>query len=206
MAVAVDSRTLKLGDILITAADKLISHCGMIAGTTRVNSAEGRVDRPSVVYHATSSRGVAQDDAGTWAGVYGRTGVFRCKSLRFITQGRLSAEKTIADAAVALSTRCAYGKGRAVLKSWTGTCSYGSSARGRVAKYLQRLGADGAFVTTLYCSEYVVLAYQLAARGDETRGYFIDLDGKHTLPKDLRNWLLQRTRPGGSWSYLGDLV
>jgi hypothetical protein len=64
----------------------------------------------------------------------------------------------------------------------------------------------GPFVTTLYCSEYVVLAYQIAAEGDEAVGYFIALDGKRTLPKDLRNWLLQRTTPGGSRSYVGDLT
>ncbi|MBR0653616.1 hypothetical protein [Plastoroseomonas arctica] len=203
---AVDPKTLKLGDILITAASNTVSHCGLVAGTTSINAASGRVDRPNIVYHATSSKGVTQDEAGTWAQGRGPTGVFRCKSLRFITQGGVSAEKKIADAAVALSTRCSYGKGRAFFKSWTGTSDYGSSAKGRVAKYLLRLGADGPFVTTLYCSEYVVLAYQIAAKGDESVGYFIDLDGKHTLPKDLRNWILQRTTPGGSWEYLGDLV
>lgn len=199
---AVDLKTLKLGDILITAASNTVSHCGMIAGTTSINAASGRVDRPNIVYHATSTKGVTNDDVGTWKG---GTGVFRCKSLRFITHGGVSAEKKIADAAVALASRCSYGKGRALFKSWTGTSDYGSSAKGRVAKYLLRLGADGPFVTTLYCSEYVVLAYQIAAKGDETVPYFIGLDGKHTLPKDLRNWILQRTTPGGSWEYVGDL-
>jgi hypothetical protein len=52
----------------------------------------------------------------------------------------------------------------------------------------------------------VVLAYQIAAERDEAVGYFIALDGKPTLPKDLRNWLLQRTTPGGSRSYVGDLT
>lgn len=200
----VDPKTMKLGDILITAASNTVSHCGIVAGTTSINAASGRVDRPNIVYHATASKGVTQDEIGVWD--RGATGVFRCKSLRFITQGGVTAEKKIAAAAVALASRCSYGKGRAFFKSWTGTSDYGSSAKGRVAKYLQRLGADGPFVTTLYCSEYVVLAYQIAAKGDETVPYFIDLDGKHTLPKDLRNWILQRTKAGGSWEYVGDLA
>jgi hypothetical protein len=141
---SVDWKTLKLGDILITAASNTISHCGIVAGTTSINAASGRIDQPNIVYHATSSKGVAQDDTQTWPGGRGATGVFRCKSLRFNSAGGVSAEQSIENAAVALASRCSYSAGRAAFKSSTGTSSYGSSAKGRVAKYLQRLGADGA--------------------------------------------------------------
>ncbi|MBP0465176.1 hypothetical protein J5Y09_14720 [Roseomonas sp. PWR1] len=200
-----DPRTLQLADIVITDASNLVSHCGIVAGTSRVNTPGGIVNRADMIYHATTKKGVSADPASTWASERGKSSVFRCKTLRFLSQGGKPSGTSIAEAAVALSTRCTYGKGRAWVKSWTGSSDYGASAKGRVAKYLQRLGAGGPFVTELYCSEYVVLAYQLAARGDENAGYFIDLDGKHTLPKDLRNWLLSRTRPGGTWSYLGEL-
>ena len=46
----------------------------------------------------------------------------------------------------------------------------------------------------------------LAANGDTTAPFFIELDGKLCLPKDLRNSILSRTKPGGTWEYLGDLA
>lgn len=205
MAVTVDPKALQLADIIITDSSKFVSHCGIVAGTNRVNTVKGYVNRPEVIYHATR-RGILHDEASMWAGIAGPSSVFRLRALRNLSQGSKPAGAVIAEKAIALSTRCVYGKGRAFFKSWTGTSSYGDGARGRVAKYLQRLGnGNGCFVTTLYCSEYVVLSYQLAAKGDEGAAYFIDLDGKHTLPKDLRNWLLSRCTPGGTWSYVGDL-
>ncbi len=201
----IDTRSLQLGDIFITAASNTVSHCGIVAGTTSVNAASGRVDRANIVYHATS-RGILNDDASTWTGSKDGVGVFRLRGLRNLTVGGKPAAAVIADAAVKLSARCHYSPGRAILKSWIGTSDYGSSAKGRVKKYLDRLGAGGTFTIAVYCSEFVVLSYQLAAKGDDNAAFFIELDGKHTLPKDLRNWLLQRSKPGGTWQYMGELV
>jgi hypothetical protein len=50
----------------------------------------------------------------------------------------------------------------------------------------------------VYRSEFVVLCDQLAAKGDDRASFFIALDGKHTPPKDLRNWLIQRSTVGGT--------
>jgi hypothetical protein len=198
----IDTRSLQLADILITKASNTVSHCGIVAGTTSVNTGAGRKDRADVVYHATS-KGIKHDDASGWTdGV----GVFRKRGLKNLTVGTKAAPALIADAAQALAERCHYSPGRAIFKSWTGTSSYGSSAKGRVKKYLERLGAGGPFTIAVYCSEFVVLSYQLAAKGDDNASFFIELDGKHTLPKDLRNWLLQRCNVGGSWQFMGDLV
>jgi hypothetical protein len=203
--MAVNTRSLQLGDILITSADNAVSHCGIVGDTTSVNTSNGRVDRADMIYHATS-KGIKLDDASGWVGIKGGVGVFRKRGLSAMSVGGKPAAKVIADAASKLAARCHYSPGRAIFKSWTGTSDYGSSAKGRVKKYLDRLGSDGAFTIAVYCSEFVVLSYQLAAKGDDQAGFFIDLDGKHTLPKDLRNWLLQRAIAGGTWQTLGDLV
>jgi hypothetical protein len=204
-AMSVNTRSLQLGDILITSADNTVSHCGIVGGTTSVNAASGRVDRADMIYHATS-KGIKLDEATGWVDIKGGVDVFRKRGLGNLTVGGKPAAKVIADAASKLAARCHYSPGRAIFKSWTGTSDYGSSAKGRVKKYLDRLGADGQFTIAVYCSEFVVLSYQLAAKGDEHVSFFIELDGKHTLPKDLRNWLLQRATAGGTWQVLGKLV
>jgi len=201
----IDTKSLQLGDILITSSDNTVSHCGMVGGTTSVNTARGRVDRADMIYHATS-KGIKLDDASGWANMAGGVGVFRKRGLSALTVGGKPATRVIADAAAKLAARCHYSPGRAIFKSWTGTSDYGSSAKGRVKKYLERLGSDGPFTIAVYCSEFVVLSYQLAAKGDDHASFFIELDGKHTLPKDLRNWLIQRSTVGGSWQVLGNLV
>jgi hypothetical protein len=203
--MTVDTRSLQLGDILITSADNTVSHCGIVAGTTRVNRPGGAVERADMVYHATS-KGIKLDDASGWTAIKGGVDVFRKRGLANTSVGGKPAAKVIADAAGKLAARCHYSPGRAIFKSWTGTCDYGSSAKGRVKKYLDRLGSDGPFTIAVYCSEYVVLSYQLAAKGDDDASFFIELDGKHTLPKDLRNWLIQRSTVGGTWQVLGALV
>ncbi|HEY8289550.1 MAG TPA: hypothetical protein VIG49_09790 [Acetobacteraceae bacterium] len=198
----IDTRSLQLGDILITSADNTVSHCGIVGDTTSVNTPKGKVDRADMIYHATS-KGIKLDDASGWAGT--NVGVFRMRGLANLTVGGKPARSMIAAAAAKLAARCHYSPGRAIFKSWTGTSDFGSNAKGRVKKYLARLGADGPFTIAVYCSEFVVLSYQLAAKGDEDQPFFIDLDGKHSLPKDLRNWLLQRAK-GGTWQVMGELV
>lgn len=200
----IDTRSLELGDILITSADNTVSHCGIVAGTTSVNTAKGRVERADMIYHATS-KGIKLDDASGWIGIKGGVQVFRMRGLNQWHVKGTTAPKIIADVAEKLAARCHYSPGRAIFKSWTGTSDYGSGASGRVKKYLARLGADGAFTIAVYCSEFVILCYQLAAKGDEGAPFFIPLDGKHTLPKDLRNWLLQKSKTG-TWKVMGELT
>ena len=89
--------------------------------------------------------------------------------------------------------------------SWLASSGFGSGAQGRLQKYLGRIGSGQPLDIAVYCSEFVVLGYQLAAKGDSHAAFFIDLDAKHTLPKDLRNWLLHRSK-GGSWQVMGNLV
>jgi hypothetical protein len=205
--MAIDIRSLKLGDILITVKDNAVSHCGIVAGTRQTRVGGRYVDLPysDIVYHATTG-GMKKDEIQMWLGSRGPTGIFRMKGLKNLTFGRKTAGQQIADTAVKLSERCFYSKPRAFFLSWTGTCDFGSGAKGRLAKYSERLGNGSRNMIPVYCSEYVILSYQMAANGDISVPFFIELDGKHCLPKDLRNWILSRTKPGGNWEYLGDLT
>jgi hypothetical protein len=204
--MAIDRKTLQLADILITVKDNAVSHCGIVAGTRRQRRGADYEDvpYPDIIFHATGG-GMKTDEISQWLATRGKTGIFRLKSMRNVTIGGKPARKQIADTAVKLSERCFYSKPRAYFLSWTGTCDFGSGAKGRLAKYTERLGNGQRNMIPVYCSEYVILSYQMAANGDESAPFFIELDGKHCLPKDLRNWILSRTNPGGSWEYLGDL-
>ncbi len=200
----IGAKFLQLGDILITAADNTVSHCGIVAGTTTINAASGKIDRADMVCHATS-KGIKTDAAAEWANRPGGVGVFRMRGLNHISSGGKPATKRIAEAATFLASHCHYSPGRAVFKSWLTSSEYGSGAQGRLKKYLAKIASGQPLDIAVYCSEFVVLSYQFAANGDSHAAYFIDLDAKHTLPKDLRTWLLQRAR-GGSWQVLGNLV
>jgi hypothetical protein len=189
----------QLGDILITVVDNAVSHCGIVAGMT-----VGGNPRPQIVYHATTG-GILNDDIVVWRNQRGKAGVFRMRGLRYLTVRGVKAGKLIANTAVTLAGRCRYSKPRAWFQSWMGTSTYGEAGQARVAKYLARLGTPGnQFITTVYCSEFVELSYQLAAKGDDTAPFLIDLDGKHSLPKDLRNWLLSHCDPSGKWLFVGE--
>lgn len=69
-------------------------------------------------------------------------------------------------------------------------------ARERRLKYRTRLNYHQGVVKNVYCSELVILSYQLGL-GDENHALFIKKDSKHTLPKTLRDHLRQapRSRP-----------
>lgn len=86
-----------------------------------------------------------------------------------------------------------YGVYRAV-RLFLGSSTFGSGARARLAKYKQRR-QDGfprnKFVTTVTCSEAVILCYQMAFdEGDAP--LFITLDAAHSMPSTLRQWLATR--------------
>ncbi|MBX3206573.1 MAG: hypothetical protein KF764_15985 [Labilithrix sp.] len=175
----------KCGDILINVSSKALSHCGIVV-------------KNRDVVHATG-RGMMIDDVDMWTT---HSDVFRPRALLpALADGidqvarRLQAQKT------------QYGKARAGLKSWTGSSSFGSGARERLAKYRTRMAVPfedsaEAIVKNVFCSEFVVLCYQLAS-ADENGRHFIKLDAKHTLPKNLRAYLQNDL---AYWEHIGQLA
>jgi hypothetical protein len=99
-----------------------------------------------------------------------------------------------------------YGGARAVFKSWTGSSAFGKDARTRLAKYRERLamrdtaGGNTPIVKHVYCSEFVILCYQLAL--EENHPLFITLDALHTLPSGLKKYLDQNAN---SWRMVGEI-
>ncbi|MBX3197569.1 MAG: hypothetical protein KF894_05450 [Labilithrix sp.] len=175
----------KCGDILINVSSKALSHCGIVV-------------KNRDVVHATG-RGMMITDVDMW-GV--QSDVFRPRAL---LPALADAVDTIARRLQAQNTQ--YGVARAALKSWTGTSSFGSGARERLAKYRARMvvpfeDAAEAIVKHVFCSELVVLCYQLAS-ADENGRHFIKLDAKHTLPKNLRAYL-QNDRT--YWEHIGQFA
>ena len=90
--MTIGTKSLQLGDILITAVDNTVSHCGIVGGTTTVNTPAGKVDRADMIYHATS-KGIKCDDATGWANRQGGVGVFRMRGLRHLSVGGKPAAK-----------------------------------------------------------------------------------------------------------------
>lgn len=200
------SRELLPGDIVISAKSNFISHAGIVAGTVQVTSGNSQtVARPGIT-HATTG-GLFTNSGPDFVKKYGIPEVFRYIDIANVRIGARPAGEVIEATALSIMGRTSYGFGRAGLLSWTGTSSFGISAKGRLLKYLAKLKMNQHLhITNLYCSEFAVLCYQLACEGDEKSKIFIDLDGKHTLPKDLRNWLLNRCNPQGKWQLAGELT
>jgi hypothetical protein len=169
MAKLRDSQ-FKTGDILITEKSVAVSHCGIVIQTRDVA-------------HATS-KGMKVEDVINWSAL---SRVYRPKNLMPGMADRLD---KIAKRMAEEDTKTEYGKSRAFFGSWTGTGTYGESAKQRLITYRLRLSLKGdhAIVKNVYCSEFVVLCYQLACEDDNSR-HFIKLDAKHTLPKNLRAYL-----------------
>ncbi|NYZ18411.1 hypothetical protein HND93_01700 [Azospirillum sp. ROY-1-1-2] len=99
-----------------------------------------------------------------------------------------------------------YGAARAVFKSWSGSSAFGKDARTRLAKYRERLalrdtaGGTTPIVKHVFCSEFVILCYQLAL-GEDHR-LFIRLDAMHTLPSGLKKHLDQNA---ANWRMVGEI-
>ena len=181
---------VQAGDILCD--NGLIGHCGIALRQV----ADGPVGDAHFASHAMGGMGV---HVSTWP--Y-RGPVFRPIN---ITEGRLAEIHRLARM---LREATQYGIGRAIFKSWSGSSTYSASARDRLQKYRDRMAAFPALgehqgrlvVKNVYCSEYVVLLFQLAAP-DEDDPYFIELNAKHVLPKTLERWL--RARPV-LWLHVGN--
>ena len=75
---------------------------------------------------------------------------------------------------------------------------FGPLAQARLNKYQQRLAgpANGKFVTTVTCSEAIILCYQLTfSQADKC---FIKLDAAHAMPRTLAEWLVKN-----DWATVG---
>ncbi len=124
----------------------------------------------------------------------------------------------------AIANSAEYGYYRAFRLAF-GDSSFNADSRERLHKYVGRkalaladefvgayrgrrnlAGAGQAapdFVTTVTCSEAVILAYQLAF-GEGSR-YFIYKDAAHTMPRELKDWLLANShdiRAGGGQGWV----
>jgi hypothetical protein len=109
-------------------------------------------------------------------------------------------QRFLQQVAAVIARRATYGIGRAI-RLWMGSSTFGDGARDRLAKYKERLLdlnnliGDGKVVSTVTCSEAVILCYQLTFDVGEPQ--FIELDAAHTMPNTLATWL------GRNW---GELV
>lgn len=161
-------------DIIIDSKPTF-GHCGIVAGTF-FGKTSG-VPMGSDVIHATSN-GVIQ---GMWGN--GRAWCYRANTLTRATA------QSIQRVAEEIKGGAEYGCCRAVFKSWSGSSSFGSGALGRLKKYRERMQSDQGVLKNVYCSELVVVAYQLGVDIDRKAAAWIDLDGKHSLPSTLKAYL-----------------
>lgn len=97
------------------------------------------------------------------------------------------------DVAEAMAKSAVYGKYRAT-RLFLGSQTFGTAAANRLKKYvgryqgIQQGASPTKFVTTVTCSESVILSYQInnAVKGN---GPTIKLDAAHTMPNDLKTHL-----------------
>jgi hypothetical protein len=143
------------------------------------------------VVHATS-RGVREDDWGNGAAF-----CFRAKNLSE------KESRKIEWVAQEITNAAEYGIARAVFKSWSGSSSFGSGALKRLEKYRTRMTNNQGTLTNVYCSELVVVAFQLGLDINTSHPSWIALDGKHTLPKTLKTWL---ERAPTQWQCVGKIT
>ena len=166
-------------------------HCGIVTGIFNGKATE--VPRGHEVLHATNS-GIVE---GSWGN--GRAFCFRSNHIT-----RAEAER-VQRVSFEIRDAASYGAARAVFKSWSGSSTFGKGAKSRLEKYQQRMENHQGVLKNVYCSELVVVAYQLGLQTDSTRietthRAWIELDGKHTLPSTLRSWL---QRHPTNWTCVG---
>lgn len=184
------------GDILIST--KGFGHAGLgVCNQFASNrSAAGPPGKAITVTHAVNSGVVEGWDLKAF--------VYRPNNLTF------GDARKIALVAAEIKAGAEYGVSRAIFKSWTGSSTFGSGAQGRLKKYRERLklndvgSAAGAkpvpIVKNVFCSEFVILCYQLAL--SEEHPLFIKLDGLHTLPSGLKTYL---DRNSSAWRLVGEV-
>ncbi len=82
-----------------------------------------------------------------------------------------------------------YGVYRAVRLAM-GSSNFDKFAKDRLDKYESRLDNQSEkFVSTVTCSEAVILCYQLAFKSSMIHPFFIKLDAAHAMPHTLESWL-----------------
>lgn len=175
----------KACDIIIDMKP-FFGHCGIVTGNFAITS--NSVPPGQEVLHATK-KGVFE---GAWE--YGRAFCFRANTLSR-ADGAL-----VQNAAKEIKDGAAYGASRAIFKSWSGGNVFGSGSFERLHKYRTRMQNHQGVLKNVYCSELVVVAYQLGLQINQQHTAWIALDGKHTLPSALKTWL------GGqatNWTLMG---
>jgi hypothetical protein len=175
---------VKAGDILINTSTFKPAHCGVV------------VENFDVI-HATN-KGIKQDDIDMWGN---EADMFRA---------RPALSKAEADAVVKIATQimasAEYGLARAAFQSTFGSHSAGDGLMSRLEKYRKRLASQEhqGLVKNVYCSDLVIMTYQLACITgdivDANNRLFIKLDGKHCWPSTLRSYL----KSNRNWEYLGE--
>jgi hypothetical protein len=184
------------GDILIST--KGFGHAGVgvcnLFGPAR--SASGPPGRAIEVMHAVNS--------GVVEGWGLKAFIYRPLKLTF------GEAKKITTIAGEIKAGAEYGVARAIFKSWTGSSTFGSGAQARLKKYRERLqlndtaagkgGKTIPIVKHVFCSEFVILCYQLALGEDHP--LFIKLDGLHTLPGGLKTYLDGKS---DTWRQVGEV-
>lgn len=170
--------TMQSGDILINTNTFSPSHCGII------------VENLDVI-HATNKE-MKKHDMELWGS---KADVFRAAVN--LSPDEAKKVSTIADEILISAT---YGLARAAFQSTFASHGAGSGLQKRLAKYRERLKSHQGVVKHVYCSELVILSYQLAFDEAEKHRLFIPLDGKHTWPSTLRRHL----KGSIHWQYMGE--
>ena len=168
---------MKAGDILINTNTFSPAHCGiLISGLD--------------VIHATN-KAMRSDDIDLWGQ---DADIFRPSV--DLTKEEVGKVESIA---IEIKNAATYGLGRAGFKSTFSTHTAGPGLQKRLDKYRERLKNNQGVVKHVYCSELVILCYQLAW-DDNAHRLFIQLDGKHTWPSTLRRYFKGNVH----WQYMGE--
>ena len=164
-------KVLRAGDILINTSTFKPAHCGIL------------YDQYYVI-HATS-KGIKKDPIEEWSE---EADMFRANPELTDQQA-----ESVVKIAEEIKTSAEYGKTRAVFKSTFASGKAGEGLMARLAKYNERLQDHQGMVKNVYCSELVILCYQMAwyqeMEAKTNARLFINLDGKHTWPSTLRRYL-----------------
>lgn len=184
---------LMAGDILVTPgapghAGIALAEAGRNQALNRRVNEDGQRPAATHIFHATAREGLVSTIV--WPEV---SLVYRPADISPELCGKL---ESIAHE-IAESAR--YGLARVMFKSWSAGSHFSANARGRLAKYRARLQNHQGVVKNVYCSEFIVLVYQLAC-DDENHPLFLRLNAKHTLPGALGEYL---RRDATNWSLMG---
>ena len=151
--------------------------CGIVTGNFR-NKSSGVPGGHAVIHVANG--GILE---ASWAN--GKAYCYRARLTR-------AEAEYIQGSAQEIKTVATYGAARAIFKSWSGSSKFASGALERLKKYHTRMSNHQGVPKNMYCSELVVVAYELALHINQQHAAWIDLDGKHTLPSTLKGWMTAR--------------